>query len=367
MKKVFRDLFVLLSIFMLIFPSLVMANKLEIDLKLKPGKIHTITLTDGKMNKVEFINAVPKLATKYEFFYEKMPVDPEVAPFPDSILKSQMEAKKRTSIVTTIEKINKLVDDPNNTKDWPEKKVGDLLDVLKEAIKKSNDDEEKATAKIYIENSMLSYEIDEVLKKGEKIKVTIKRDRTDDSTKKREWIFILTYPSEKWITTYGFCFVSQGLKKHDLYHVKDDETGTGITYNLIADEKQNLFDTEVIPTVFFSWPLLKKKESFNFCFTGGLGFDMTNPIAFVGCSGIVGYNIGITLGVVMHKQFKLKPKYSSETDPMTVQSHLEFDELHKGVYRPSLCLGISYRFGSNPFQAAVLASKEEKKEEKEEK
>lgn len=356
MRKKSKTLFLLLSLSVFIF-SLELGAGIEADdtplprgevfdlADIAPGSTIERALVDGRMDMITFLNVYSERYDKYEMqilieFEEIPPISVEVLT-PREPLKPNC-----TDLAKAIDKFMTLTD----SKDvWLEKKVRDEIITLQELVNKCTDENEldkknKAIVQNIINKSKKTFKINQRLNKGEKLTIKLSRDNI-------VWTFVFKYPSGKWLIYYGLCLVSQRLSKYDHYFVSESEDPAQNAFLLIQEPKPDYLDLEYIPTVFFTWmPTHRMSKSINHGITGGLGTDMKSPTFYIGYGIVFNYNIGINLGVIFHKQYQLKPQYSEMgTDPKTVNGILSFDDLHRSVYRPNVSIGISFRFGSNPF------------------
>lgn len=155
----------------------------------------------------------------------------------------------------------------------------------------------------------------------------------------------VTWKSEKpgvWLTSYGFTFVPSRDKS---YFSRPDTTGG--TYTIARET--NRHSTDFAPSVFFTWhPATWRPLGGHAGFTGGLGFDLENPVVFAGLSWLLHQNVGIAAGLVMHKERDLKGKYAPNQQ---IHENLSSDDLTDSSYRPNVFVGLTFRFGQTPFKS----------------
>lgn len=311
--------------------------------EISPGSTIESILTDGRMDTITFLNVFSKRYQGYEIlshieFLEVPQLSIEI-----SAVKSFLEPNC-PDLAEAIEEFMSLTDSKDQ---WLEKKVRDKIINLQELIDKCKDQNDidrlnKNLVQDIINKSRKTFKINQRLNQGEQLIIKLRRDD-------KVWTFVFKYPSGKWLIYYGLCFVSKRLRGYDQYFLRESEEDSQGGFLLIKEPEPKLLDLEYIPTIFFTWmPLNRMSKSISHGFSGGLGTDMKSPTVFIGYSVVINHNIGINFGILFHKQYQLKPKYS-ETEPMIVNSILSFEDLHRSVYRPNVCIGISFRFGSNPF------------------
>jgi hypothetical protein len=267
------------------------------------------------------------------------------------------ECKNLVELIGQIDKLQTEAEKSTNEMKWMESELSDLLEKLRltlQTIEKNKINcASTALANEILVKSVYNNPINLEFGEDDQLIIVIKRA-------KLKWEYLITRHSRsrgKWYTSYGFSFISPVITKSDNFFVKksDDNNSNGFIIAQKEDSgndesEKNFLDMEFVPSIFFWWmPTKKMSNPWRVGFTGGLGIDFKNPVVFAGIGFIYNYNIGINLGVALHKQYLLKDKYH---EGMLVNQILEFDDLHKGVYRPNLFLSITFRFGSNPFAPA---------------
>jgi hypothetical protein len=155
----------------------------------------------------------------------------------------------------------------------------------------------------------------------------------------------------QWLTFYGFNFVRSGDQK--FYSKQNSSPAT--TYTIT--QETNRSSTVFTPSVYFMWipgedtswyPGLVGPNAF-IVPVAGVGFDFSNPVVFLGYGVGWGYNVMVDFGVAAHKEERLLGQYNPG---QTITSNLTDAQLTQGVYRPEVFVGVSFRFGSNPFQSS---------------
>jgi hypothetical protein len=238
---------------------------------------------------------------------------------------------------------------------WREKDLSTLLEKFRTTLKifekKSKTCSTTEDAKKILKNSVHIYPVK--VNMDTPLMVVITRGQL-------KWKYLISSystPRGKWYTSYGFSFISPAFKKSDNFFVKTDNVNNSNEYTITQKKgsKKDWMDTNFVPSIFFWWmPTKRMSNSWTISPTGGLGIDFKNPTVFAGIGFIYNYNIGINIGVALHKQYRLKDKYEKD---MKVNEILEFDDLHKSVYNLNPFLSITFRFGSNPFASAKTDEK----------
>jgi len=142
----------------------------------------------------------------------------------------------------------------------------------------------------------------------------------------------------------------------------------GQTYTIT--EKEDRRDLEFVPSVFYSWmPWKWRNRNFSGSVTGGLGFDSSNPVVFLGVSGTFNRNVSLLGGVAVRQQTELLGEYSEN---QVLMQDLSDDSLTEETYKPSWFLGVSFRFGKSPFakskgsETPTMVLDDKKKDDKKE-
>ena len=319
--------------------------------EIPPGSTTEKTLSDGKIDTISFLNTFWPRLRDYEI--DKLVEIEEIEPFPITTFEWKVSrGLKCTGLGEALENFMKLKDSDD---EWIEKQVPEKIKELRDSVRIcerkyenpiGGDKDNIELAKKILANTRITFNLDQKLKMGERLVIKLRRD---DNV----WNFIFRYPRGKWLTYYGLCFVSKYTRKHDHYFLREsNDSQEG--YVLVAEEKPDLLDFEYVPCVFFTWmPFKRMSKSHSFGFSGGIGIDLQSPVVFAGCSLVIQYNICLNFGIAFHKQYQLKPQYYSDTGTMTVDSLLSFEDLHRSVYRPSVSIGIAFRFDSNPFAESI--------------
>lgn len=181
------------------------------------------------------------------------------------------------------------------------------------------------------------------LARGEVLKVRVQRVSADTDEVREEFAFALTPgPRGEWRLQYGLTFVPERNEHFFSRQVGDDASLFTIEQDRVDESAYDL-----IPTLLFTWlPAEFQLESVNLGVTGGIGYNLRDPSAFFGAALTFNENLSLTGGVVMHKQSRLRGRYSVGD---TLQQSIDRDLLTEGRYYPNWYVGLSLRLSSNPF------------------
>ncbi len=228
-----------------------------------------------------------------------------------------------------------------------EKELAKLIRQLENELKvtKCKDENLKKTAEKWIKTATQKVEQKIHVKTGETITLTVKRDEI-------KWIFIFKGKGlGTWVTSYGFGFM--GVDKDNYYTKQVPDTSL---YKVLKAHKPKALDLKHVPAVFFSYfPSQNFNTMLNQSLTGGLGFDLSAPVVFLGYNVLFRNNIGASIGVAFQEQYSLKNQYS-END--IVSGGIPTENLHDKIYRPKIFFAVHFRFGENPFKNRQTNTKE---------
>jgi hypothetical protein len=186
---------------------------------------------------------------------------------------------------------------------------------------------------------------------GQELEVVVKDD-------KQTWTVVFSTGARgTWRTMYGFVFTPN---RDETYFAKAEGDKFRVTRQHVGD-KEYAF----IPSVFWSWmPTTWQSWWLVPSLTGGLGFDKSNPAVFLGSSFTYNENVGVVIGYVAQRQKRLNGNYDPANLPL-IDTALTPDQLSREAYRPNLFFGVSFRFGSNPFESEAKKEPEKKEPAKE--
>ncbi|MCC6413753.1 MAG: hypothetical protein IT270_19045, partial [Saprospiraceae bacterium] len=168
---------------------------------------------------------------------------------------------------------------------------------------------------------------------GASITVTIKRG---------DVIWARTYrcaPKGQWEVSFGLASPTgvSSWSRNQNYYCAEDPTNLG--KYIIKKGGESPSDWKPIPTVFYSWHPFHNRY-INYSVTGGLGLDLVDPVFLVGGTFIIKYNLSISTGMIVSKKWRLDTRYS---EGQTIETPLEYDQLHKEKYRPDLYIAVAFR------------------------
>jgi len=308
-------------------------NILTLDLASEPTGSLSLPLQTGD-HTVILKNKLP--GGNYEIIVEVEDVlfEPfSVTPFkPDtSSHKIQKEQKNCDSLKTIVQLINQL-----DSEDQLPAKRTEL-----QALLKDNDGCDEYPAALHMDSTFDSrYEIKD-LKKSQILKITVKR--TNKAGKELEWVRIYKTPERgKWLTSYSFNFITQIASKERLFFAKSIGMDS---FQITGESNRKLM--HFVPGITFTWlSAAGFKRDVGVGVSGGVGFDLENPVVFVGASFIWNQNLSLTIGAAAHQVKDLHGKYN-EGD--IIRENLSPDQLMIEPYRVNPFISLSLRFDKNPF------------------
>ena len=176
-----------------------------------------------------------------------------------------------------------------------------------------------------------------VLSLGERLVVQVSRIEGEETL-----VWKTTYttgPRGRWLTTYGVGFLPE--EDEEFFA---ESLGNG---QFEIRQKEPAGGLDFVPAIFFTW-LPRKWENRNWAFSpaGGLGFDVSNPVVFLGGAAMFNQNISLLAGGVFHKQKRLDGQYQVG---QTVGEALTPEQLAVEPYHVNFFFAVAFRFGSNPF------------------
>jgi hypothetical protein len=224
-----------------------------------------------------------------------------------------------------------------------EKLVPSLVFKLNALVKEHPDCPEIVAARALIERTSEIVAQHVVLPEGQEIVVRIERIEPPPSqTWQRTFS---TGERGRWITTYGFNFIPS---REPRYFSKPSETEAG-RFAIARERDRRGWD--FTPSVYFTWMATKLLlQNVAWGLTGGLGFDLSNPVIFVAPSLTYNWNLSFMAGLSMHKERRLSGQFHTG---QSIGENLTNERLTDESYRPAPFVGVAYRFGSNPFSAAA--------------
>lgn len=302
----------------------------KIDLAKNEGDVIELPITAGKEFKISIVNRLPN--ENYTLTVEKKVSEIPVFENPFTVAKDSNTCD-----------FSKKIKDLDTLKD--EKELSIKVEEIRSDIKKSScTKEQKNIAYGLLTDATTLHESTHILNVGEQLEVTISR-KVKGSDVAKVWKRVYkTQARGKWITTYGFSFITDAFSKNETYFLDQENSVFTVTKN--HREKKLLY----VPTVFFSWiPTKKLNQDIAPSFTGGLGFDLESPVVFLGYSLTYNQNLSLTIGLSAHNQDFLRGEYNVGDE---LSSALTTDQLHDKRYVVNPFVSLAFRFGSPIFKTA---------------
>jgi hypothetical protein len=180
------------------------------------------------------------------------------------------------------------------------------------------------------------------IRSGEQVKVVVQRLKADRAPEKTWTTIYSTGARGTWLTTYGFVFVPV---KDELYFSAAGQKQGEFVITRQRDDAVS--DIKFVPSIMFSW-LAASRQLSNWSFSPAAGFGATSDslAVLVGGTAMFNSNLAFTGGLAITQQQRLAGNYK---EGQTVSENLSEDQLQVKVLKPSLFLGVTFRFGSNPF------------------
>lgn len=226
-----------------------------------------------------------------------------------------------------------------------EKKVPGLIDALREAPPGANCDSLRAGEVIAETVDIMKLPV--AIQAGQEVVLTVERHaQTSPEVDKAVWTFVWTTgPRGAWRASYGFGFFEED--DEGFFSRAGNDEGT-----FIIQKKVDRGDLAIAPAVFFTWARESGKLSdWDHGPTGGLGFDLTKPVVFVGWQATYNQNFTLNGGVVARPETELEGMYEVG---QILKENLTADQLEDdSSYGIAPFLGLSFRFSENPFGKAA--------------
>jgi hypothetical protein len=170
---------------------------------------------------------------------------------------------------------------------------------------------------------------------GRELEVIV--ERVEGTTVQRTWtsLFRTAMPGA-WGALSTLAFVPT---QDDEYFMKQEAADS-----FVITRKADRRTADIVPAVLFTWaPAGRENSPRLWSIAGGLGFDSSNPLVMLGASVTFYRNLGITAGLVGHRQRRLVGNYEVG---QKIKENLTAEQLHQNTYAPNLFVGVHYRFGS---------------------
>jgi hypothetical protein len=188
--------------------------------------------------------------------------------------------------------------------------------------------------------------------RGQDLLVTVVRQRTDKEPAKKWTITYHGRSRGEWLTTYGFSFLTDWPWGSLSQSFTAEETATQGQYVIEQDVTQE--HLRFVPTVFFTWVPSPSNISRNasLAFSGGLGFDFSNPVVTVGLAWVWNRNLTLHAGAAATRVDRLLGRYAVGD---IVSTNLTPSQLTTSAYRVNPMVSLSFNFSSNPFTSGTAA------------
>ena len=313
-------------------------EEIKINLAKNQGNVIIETVSTGRAFNILIENRLLGSKNEYLIVIEKKVSEIEALTFPGKPKTISTNKEESCDFTNEISYLYSLTD---------EKEMPKSIKKIKTKIKKSKcSKEKKDIAYDLLTEETSPFVSKQFLNDGEQIEVTVSR-KVNDSV--RVWKNIYkAQPRGKWVTTYGFSFITDAFKRKKTYFLK--EKGDMFAVTKKHREKRLMY----VPTVFFTWiPTKNLNKDISGSWTGGLGFDLESPAVFLGRSWIYNQNINLTVGLSTHKQDFLKGEYSSKDEFPSTKS---YDDIHDDRYVINPFISLAFRFGSPIFKTASSGS-----------
>jgi hypothetical protein len=321
----------------------------ELDLaKQSPGS--TVTLSVGPtFRHLRVVNRKPLAAYEFEVLDEIKPIEPLDATGVDGAPAAL--APSGTPCSTLLTTAGSLETATN------EDEVGRLITKLEAdiAAKTCNDVGTLTTVRGLMSRTVFDLPAAYIVRPGHTVTFRVTRSEGD---KKLVWKLILDGGSRGlWLTSFGATFVPD---RDETYFTQPTEDGK---FAIVPEERHT--GLKSVPSVFFSWlPASRQGSSWAFGPTAGLGVKGDRPAVFAGVTVTYNWNLGLVAGVAAVQETRLDGKYRDTTPPQVVAEPLQGDQLNQKVYRARWFVGVTFRFGLNPFGDGSGSAKDASQGEK---
>lgn len=307
-----------------------------VDLATEPyGQSVTRSTAPGTME-VTVVNRLPNSRYKYGFSYlvRNLPIESIVFPSSDESADTGVEIKAAcTNLKNAIKTFGALTE---------EREVPKGRRTLQAALEAGSDCalSVRTQARQLLDlTEQGPYRV--TLRAGQEAQVTITRTDTQDGTS-RTWNFVYTTGARgSWRTLYALAFVPNIIAQDEHYFTEV----SGSAFEIRRGSKRTGID--YVPAVLFGWMSTESELSnWAWSFTGGLGFDLSAPVALLGANLTYNQNVSFVFGAAAHSQRRLLARYR---DRQIVPTNLEENQLHESIFRFNPFVAVAFRFQTNPF------------------
>jgi hypothetical protein len=188
---------------------------------------------------------------------------------------------------------------------------------------------------------------------GQDVVVTVTRTGASPADQAVAWTKTFQgRPRGEWVTTYGFSFITDLFAESESFTA--EQTPDQGKFVISKDSTQERL--KFVPSLFFTWQPAKPNVSRNLAlvFSGGIGFDFSNPVVFLAPALSWNRNLTLHAGVAAAKVDRLLGRYQAGD---TVGTNLTPEQLRQSVYRINPFVSLSFNFSSNPFANGASGEK----------
>jgi len=318
------------SLLLMLFSASARAQEIEtLDLAaLVPGSEIEQTVPPGAVLRVKVINRVPKHSYTLRADVETIP-----------IVELNFSAPTTRAVAANCDDvIDQLLSGLASAETEPE--VATIVQSARDQGTTLCSGEESQTLNHHIEEKTTHTFRAVVLSMGERLVVQVSRIEGEQTL-----VWKTTYttgPRGRWLTTYGVGFLPD--EDEEFFA---ESLGNG---QLEIRQKEPPGGLDFVPAIFFTWlPRKWENRSWAFSPAGGLGFDVSSPVVFLGGAAMFNQNLSFLAGGVFHQQKRLDGQYQVG---QIVGEALTPDQLAVEPYHINFFFAVAFRFGSDPFSSA---------------
>jgi hypothetical protein len=312
---------------------------LLIDLATRTGDLGTEAITAGKTYKLHLMNLVPRRNREGLYALSVTVGDEPVPPLSRDDFKPAQKHIAARDASDSCERLKKATAGLDAVDD--EKDVRAAAAKLDSAIltDQSKCEASADSAKTLLAQTTANWTLNPV---GRGQRMTIQITTARSGTVERSWTRVyVTGARGEWRAMYAFAFIGRVVNEPRFFTKELASGGFQIT----QQRSRDWFD--FVPSIFFAWKTPNSSGSdWSQSFTGGLGFDLTAPVVFLGTSRTFNENVMITWGLSLHRQQVLLGRYKKGD---VITTNLDESQLHSQSYRPNPYIAVAFRFGANPF------------------
>lgn len=326
-------------------------QEIEIDLAKNKNGVVTQSVNYAQPINIKLKNKLPN--EDYEISVEREVLLPDELEIPKELKSEDQISTKAVECKELLDKLDSLKNSKSEKEvaKWVKKINTDLKELKKLPGERSTEFKEctnahKTEAIIALEATTFALS-PQKLRQNEQLIVIISRPTIpadkDEKNKKQQWKYVFkTQKKGKWLTTYGFTYISSVLKNEESFFAKQTDDVFTVT------ELNKRSRLSFAPSIFFTWfPYKDLGRDVSHSFTGGIGYDLEAPTAFLGYSLLYNQNIGVSVGLAGHQQDFLNGRYNEGDQLM---ENLAENQLNEKLYTVNPYISVTFRFGAAPFQ-----------------